>query len=112
MRKEFDYHFAKLGEFMTTEWTAKKLEFKKSHFKEIIEELRLENLTDHSLEIKVVEHDLFKHPKRVILKPKEVKHIKLRIPCNKIEKKHKSYFILKSKNQVARIPIRIEHIKG
>jgi len=111
MRKEFDYAFAELGDFFTTSWTAKSLEFEKTHLKEIDEELRLENLTDKKLEIEIIEHEILKHPKHIILKPKEVKHIKLRIPCAKIKEKHTSYLILKSEHQTEKIPVKIKHTK-
>lgn len=111
MGKEFDYDFAELGDFFTTSWTSKKLEFKKTHAKEIDEELRLENLTGNKLEIGIVEHAILKHPKKVILKPKEVKNIIIKIPCAKITGKHESYLILKSKNQTEKIPIKITHTK-
>lgn len=111
MKKEFDYHFAEIGDFFTTSWTAKKIEFEKTHSKEIEEEMRLENLTDTKLEIEITEHDILKHPKNIVLKPKEVKHIKLKIPCGKIKGKHESYLVLKSKNQTEKIPIKIIHSK-
>lgn len=109
MKKEFDYNFAELGDFFTTSWTSKKLEFEKTHSKDIEEEMRLENLTDKKLEIEIIKHGILKHPKTVVLKPKEVKHIKLKIPCGKIKEKHESYLVLKSKNQTEKIPIRIIH---
>jgi hypothetical protein len=111
MKKEFDYSFAEIGDFFTTSWAAKKLEFEKTHSKEIEEEMRLENLTNKKLEIEIIEHEILKHPKHIILKPKEVKHIKLKIPCAKIKTKHESYLILKSKNQTEKIPIKIKHTK-
>lgn len=109
MKKEFDYAFAELGDFMTASWTAKKLIFVKSHSKEIEEELRLENLTDKPLKITITQHKLLKHPRTIVLKQKQVKHIKLKIPCGKIKGKHSSYLILKSANQIEKIPIRITH---
>ncbi|GAF99701.1 unnamed protein product, partial [marine sediment metagenome] len=57
----------------------------------------------------IIQHEILKHPKNVVLKPKEVKHIKLKIPCKKITGKHASYLVLKSKNQTEKIPIRITH---
>ena len=111
MKKEFDYNLAELGDFFTTSWTSKKLEFKKTHAKVIDEELRLENLTDNKLEIEIVEHAILKHPKTVLLKPKEVKNIIIKIPCAEITGKHESYLILESKNQKEKIPVKINHVK-
>jgi hypothetical protein len=110
MKKEFDYHFAEMGEFFTTSWTAKTLEFKKTHTKEIDIELRLENKLSSPLEIIITEHDLINHPKSVVLEPKEVKHVILKIPCGKVKNVHKSNVILKSKNQAEKVPIYIEHV--
>ena len=111
MKKEFNYDFAEMGEFFTTSWTAKKLEFKKTHMKEIDEELRLENLTDNEIEIRINEHEILKHPKSVVLKPKEIRHIFIKVPCAKIKGKHSSYLVLKTKNQTEKVPIIIEHIE-
>ena len=111
MKKEFDYHLAELGDFFNVSWTAKKLEFEKEHFKEIKEDLRLENLTDKKLKLKIDNHELLKHPRSVVLKPKEVKHIVLKIPCKKIKDKHKSYLVLTSENQTAKILVKITHGK-
>ena len=108
-KKEFTSHLAELGDFFTTSCTAKKLEFEKEHFKEIKEDLRLENLTNSKLKIKIDNHELLKHPRSAVLKPKEVKHIVLKIPCKKIIGKHKSYLILSSKNQTTKIPVKITH---
>jgi len=109
-KKEFDYHFAELGDFFTTSWIGKELKFEKDHSKEIQEELRLENLTKAQLKINITNHSLIGHPKSVLLKPEEVKHIKLKIPCNKIKNKHESFLILSSQNQIEKIPIKIKHI--
>lgn len=111
MKKEFDYDFAEMGEFFTTSWTAKTLEFRKTHMKEIDQELRLENKTNDLLEIKINQHEILKHPKSVVLNPKEVRHIIIKIPCSKIKKKHSSFLVLKSKNQTEKIPIKIEHVE-
>lgn len=108
---DFSYDFAEDGGFFTTSWTAKSIEFKKYHFKEVIEEMRLENLLNERLEIKIEEHGLLKHPLTIRLKPKEIKHIKIKIPCNKIDNKHKSFLVLKTKNQTEKVLIKIEHIK-
>ena len=108
-KKEFTFHLAELGDFFNVSWTAKKLEFEKKHFKEIEEDLRLENLTDGKLKIKIDNHELFKHPRSVVLKPKEVKHVVLKIPCKKIKDKHKSYLVLASKNQTAKVQVKITH---
>lgn len=110
MKKEFDYAFAEIGDFFNLDWTSKKLEFKKSHLKEIEEELRLENLTSNQLILTIEEHGLIEHPKKITLKPKEVKNIKLKLSCNKIKGKHKSFLVIKSKNQTENIPINIEHV--
>ena len=109
--KEFDYDFAEMGDFFTLSWTGKSLEFDKSHTKEIDEDLRLENLKDKKVEISIEQHEILKHPKKVILKPYEVKHIKLKIPCGKIKDKHSSYLVLKSENQEEKVPIKIKHVK-
>ena len=111
MKKEFQFNFAEMGDFFNLEWTSKKLELRKAHFKEIDEELRLENLTDNTLKLTIEKHDLLKHPQTVILKPKEVKRVTLKIPCDKIKKKHKSYLIIKSQNQKEKIPVDIQHIE-
>ena len=109
MKKEFDYHFAEMGEFFTTSWSAKTLEFRKVHMEEIDEDLRLENLTDKGLEIIIKEHEILKHPKKILLAPKEIKHVKIKIPCAKIKGKHSSFLVLNSKNQTEKIPVKIEH---
>lgn len=109
MNKEFDYDFAEIGEFFSTSWTAKKLEFEKSHSKEIKEEIRFENLTDKKLEIYIKKHELLKHPKKVVLAPKEVKHVVIKIPCERITDKHESYLEFSSKNQKEIVPVKIKH---
>ena len=111
MKKEFTYDFAEIGDFFTLSWTSKKIDFEKSHSKEVKEEIRLENLTNNNLKIEIQNHNLLKHSKNIILKPEEVKHIFLKIPCNKITDKHSSSLILKSKNQTEKIPIKIKHVK-
>ena len=111
MKKEFDYHLSVLGDFFNLEWTAKDLKFKKIHHEEIDEKIRIENLTDKPLVIKISEHDIIKHDKIIKLKPKEVKLIEILIDCSKIKKMHKSYLIMKSPNQEVKIPVEIEHMK-
>ncbi len=109
MKKEFSYDFAEMDEFFTSIYTSKKIELEKNHDKTIIEEIRLSNLTDKKLTITIEEHDLLKHPKKVVLKPKEIQLVELKIPCKKVEKLHKSELILKSKNQISKVPVRIKH---
>ena len=79
MKKEFDYHFAEMGDYFTTSWTAKSIEFEKEHSKEINEELRLENLTDGNLNITIKEHGILKHPKNTnfscVIKTPEWQHL-------------------------------------
>ena len=110
-KKEFDYNFADLGDYLTVGWTAKSLKFEKYHFKELSEDLRLENLTKQGLEINIEQHEILKHPKKVKLGPYEIKHIKIKIPCKMITGKHKSFLILKSKNQTEKALIKITHLK-
>jgi len=110
--KEFDYDFMEMGDFFTASWTAKELSFHKKHNKTIIEELRLENLTNKKITIEIEPHKILIHPKKVSLKPKEVKHIELKIPCGKIKGEHSSYLILKTKNQKELVPIKIKHSKA
>ncbi|MFH1276362.1 MAG: hypothetical protein ABIH82_04590 [Candidatus Woesearchaeota archaeon] len=109
VKKEFDYHFAEMGDFFTTHWTAKKLVFHKEHNKTIKEELRLENLTGNKLTITIEDHEILQHPQKVNLKPKEVKHITIKVPCKVIKGKHSSNLVLNSKNQISKVPIRITH---
>jgi hypothetical protein len=109
--KEFTYDFSQTAEFFTIEWNLKKLDLEIAHDEKIREELRLENLTDKKLEITVKEHDILEHPKSILLKPKEVRHIKINIPCRKIKKKHTSYLVLSSKNQTEKIPINLVKVE-
>jgi hypothetical protein len=111
MIKEFNYDLAEMGDFFSLSWSAKSLEFQKSHSKEVEEEIRLENLTKDNLKIDIDDHDIIKHPRSIVLKPEEVRNVTIVIPCKKITKKLNSFLTLKSKNQEEKIPIKIKHVK-